>query len=139
LCYRSISLNVAKGQISLNQWNLFNAERPRVILFDAASERFKSGYDRFPGIMRRIVWLGTIRRNYQLYQDVCTAGSVIFQKKKRMHKHACTIPFLSPKRKSPNDASASLPEARLDMCKAPLILENRAGEPSGNFSLSLTF
>jgi hypothetical protein len=50
-----------------------------------------------------------------------------------------SMSLLSPKRKSPNEASASRPVARLVICSAPLILTNLAGEPSGSRSLSLTF
>lgn len=57
----------------------------------------------------------------------------------RVRRGVLNIPLLSPKRKSPSDASASRPVARLVICKAPLILTNFAGEPSGRRNLSLTF
>lgn len=48
-------------------------------------------------------------------------------------------PRLSPKRKSPSAASASFPVARFVICRAPEILTNLAGDPSGRRSFNFTF
>ena len=45
----------------------------------------------------------------------------------------------TPESGAPSEASASRPVALLVVWRAPLILTNFAGDPSGNLSFSLTF
>jgi hypothetical protein len=118
----------------LDEGDFFDGEGARGVGVEGAGEGFEVRHDVFPGIGGDLLGGGGVGCDDELYKDICDESARV-----RVGREKRDLPRLSPKRRSPSAASASLPVARRVICNAPLIFTNFAGEPSGRRSLSLTF
>lgn len=136
----AITEQVPVGEVGLDQRHLFDAGDSRLFAVRTSSQRFETRDQTLPGVLGNSVLGRVVRLNDELDQDICGAREKSAKSDDTKGFAARRDgPRLSPNRKSPRAASASRPVARLVVCRAPLILTNLAGDPSGRRSFNLTF